>query len=205
MSSYIERLFSSGEIPIKYKYIDQSRLHDWEAYYKQLNTEYRQCEDEGLEVAPLKPVFDSISAMSDSSEKQFYADRLYEETRRLPLRKGFPYHEPDSLEDILSASHSSNVVSFKPDVSCLRRKIAGAWYGRIAGCLLGKTVEVICDGIDEDRLCFVGRTEYQTPEVDTKVFFTADFTVEQGEIYKVYITDVGFDLTGVAVKEDDEV
>ena len=69
----------------------------------------------------------------------------------------------------------------------------------------GKTVEVLCDGISEDGLSFVGRTEYQTPDVDTKVYFTADFNVMQGEIYKVKITDVGFDLMGVAVKEDDEV
>ena len=68
--------------------------------------------------------------------------------------------------------------------------------------LLEKTVEVICDGIDEKAVSFVGRTEYQTPEVDTNVYFSADFNVVQGEVYKVKITEVGFRLKGVAKKEE---
>lgn len=71
--------------------------------------------------------------------------------------------------------------------------------------LLGKTVEVVCDGIDEVKGMFFGRTEYQTPEVDTLVYFAADFTVAQGEILKVKITDVGFHLKGFASKEDNAI
>ncbi len=71
--------------------------------------------------------------------------------------------------------------------------------------LEGKVLEVICDGIDEERGLFVGRTEYQTPEVDTKTYFAADFNVMQGEVYKVKITRADFDLTGFAAKEDNEV
>lgn len=69
----------------------------------------------------------------------------------------------------------------------------------------GKTTEVICDGIDEVKGAFVGRTEYQTPEADTKVYFTADFNVVQGEVYKVRITEAEFDLYGFAAKEDNEI
>ena len=71
--------------------------------------------------------------------------------------------------------------------------------------LIGKTLEVICDGLDERKGKFLGRTEYQAPEVDTLTYFTADFNVVQGEIYKVKITDVGFDLTGVALKEENDL
>lgn len=71
--------------------------------------------------------------------------------------------------------------------------------------LLGKTVEVICDGIEEEKGSFVGRTEYQTPEVDTKIYFAADFPVAQGAILKVRITEVGFHLKGFASKEDNEI
>lgn len=69
----------------------------------------------------------------------------------------------------------------------------------------GRTLEVICDGIDEQKGTFVGRTEYQTPEVDTRVYFGADFNVVQGEVYKVRITQADFDLSGFAAKEDNEV
>ncbi|MBR1624750.1 MAG: 30S ribosomal protein S12 methylthiotransferase RimO [Clostridia bacterium] len=69
---------------------------------------------------------------------------------------------------------------------------------------LGKTVEVICDGIDEKGRAFVGRTEYQTPEVDTKVLFKADFNVTQGEVYEVRIDEAGFDLKGTAIRRREQ-
>ena len=143
MNDALERIFAPGEIPSKYKYIDQSRLHDWEAYFKQLNTEYRQCEEEGLCIEPLKPAFDRIISMPDCPEKQLFADRLFEEIRQLPIKPDYPYKEPDDLDGILMASNCSDVSPIQPDISTLRQKIAGAWYGRIAGCLLGKTVEGI--------------------------------------------------------------
>lgn len=70
---------------------------------------------------------------------------------------------------------------------------------------VGQTLEVLCDGIDTEKGAFYGRTEYQTPEVDTKVYFTADFNVKEGEVYKVHITDVDFDWYGYASKEENEV
>lgn len=65
---------------------------------------------------------------------------------------------------------------------------------------LGKTLEVIYEGIDYDKQLFYGRTEYQAPEVDTKVLFNSDFSLEVGNIYKVLITCCGLDLYGNTVK-----
>lgn len=69
---------------------------------------------------------------------------------------------------------------------------------------VGQTLEVLCDGLDVERGSFYGRTEYQTPEVDTRVYFSADFIVKEGEVYKVHITDADFDLFGHASKEGNE-
>jgi ribosomal protein S12 methylthiotransferase len=66
----------------------------------------------------------------------------------------------------------------------------------------GKTIEVICDGIDYDRQCFVGRTYFQAPEIDGKVYFTAgnDEVINQGEKYQVKITrNNSYDLFGRTV------
>lgn len=63
----------------------------------------------------------------------------------------------------------------------------------------GRTVRVLCDGIDYDRQCFVGRTYFQAPDVDGKVYFTADpdIVVGQGKFYDVKITRTGaYDLFG---------
>lgn len=61
---------------------------------------------------------------------------------------------------------------------------------------VGKTVEVLYEGIDFDRQAFYGRTEQNAPDVDTKVFFTASFVPEPGRVYKVKITSSDFHLYG---------
>ncbi len=62
--------------------------------------------------------------------------------------------------------------------------------------LVGKCVPVLCDGIDYDRNCFEGRTYFQAPDIDGKVYFTAPEAV-QGKIYTIKINSSdGYDLYG---------
>ena len=63
---------------------------------------------------------------------------------------------------------------------------------------VGKTLEVIYEGIDFGKQLFYGRSEYNAPDVDTRVFFTAAFTPEPGRIYNVKITSSDFHLYGEA-------
>ena len=60
----------------------------------------------------------------------------------------------------------------------------------------GKKLEVVCDAIDYDKNCFVGRAYFQAPDIDGKVYFNANYAV-QGEKYQVIIhkTD-SYDLFG---------
>ena len=61
---------------------------------------------------------------------------------------------------------------------------------------IGRGVEVICDGIDYDRGCFVGRAYFSAPEIDGKVYFNAKEAV-QGESYEVTIkSHDGYDMFG---------
>ena len=52
---------------------------------------------------------------------------------------------------------------------------------------VGKTVEVICDGVDLDKSCFVGRTYFQAYEIDGCTYFTAPHA-EEGKRYRVTVT-----------------
>ncbi len=62
--------------------------------------------------------------------------------------------------------------------------------------LVGKTVKVLCDGIDYDNNCFVGRAYFQAPEIDGKVYFNACNAV-QGEYLDIIIKSTdGYDLFG---------
>lgn len=61
---------------------------------------------------------------------------------------------------------------------------------------VGKEIEVLCDGIDYDKNCFVGRAYFNAPDIDGKVYFNA-YEATQGERYKIKIikTD-SYDLYG---------
>jgi ribosomal protein S12 methylthiotransferase len=61
---------------------------------------------------------------------------------------------------------------------------------------LNKTLKVIYEGIDYSKKMFVGRTEFNTPDADTKVYFKSQLPLEIGEVYEVKITKTGFNLLG---------
>lgn len=64
---------------------------------------------------------------------------------------------------------------------------------------IGSVVKVLYEDIDYERNMFKGRTEQNAPEIDTVVYFTADF-VEVGNTYDIKITAIdGYDLVGEAV------
>ena len=61
---------------------------------------------------------------------------------------------------------------------------------------LGKEIEVLCDGIDYEKGCFVGRTYFNAPDIDGKVYFYAAKAM-QGETYTVLIDRAdNYDLYG---------
>ena len=55
---------------------------------------------------------------------------------------------------------------------------------------VGGVVDVIYEGIDYDLQLFYGRSKYDAPEIDTKVYFTADVPLDIGKIYKVKIDEI---------------
>ncbi len=68
---------------------------------------------------------------------------------------------------------------------------------------VGKTLNVICDGVDEENEQFFGRTYFNAPDVDGKVYLTyEDKAIEQGKAYKVKIKSAkGYDLFGEILYE----
>ena len=60
---------------------------------------------------------------------------------------------------------------------------------------VGKQIEVVCDGIDYEKGCFVGRAYFSAPDIDGKVYFYAGeamqgkrytITVDQADSYDMY-------------------
>ena len=64
--------------------------------------------------------------------------------------------------------------------------IQGEVSHRYLSEFIGKRITVLCDGIDYERGCFVGRAYFQAPEIDGKIYFNCPEAV-QGEYYDVVI------------------
>lgn len=63
--------------------------------------------------------------------------------------------------------------------------------------MVGKIVDVVYEDIDYDRELFVGRSQYQAPEIDNLIYFKSKDFVDVGGMYPVKITRVmGCDLKG---------
>ena len=61
---------------------------------------------------------------------------------------------------------------------------------------VGENIEVVCDGIDYEKSCFVGRAYFQAPEIDGMVYFTAPHA-ESGKRYTIKIERAdSYDLYG---------
>lgn len=62
---------------------------------------------------------------------------------------------------------------------------------------VGKTLDVLVEGFDRYAECFFGRSQYEAPDIDGKIFFTAKGSLAAGSIVKVKITEcMDFELIG---------
>lgn len=61
---------------------------------------------------------------------------------------------------------------------------------------VGNTMVVLVDGMDEEG-AYLGRAQYDAPEIDNTVIFGSDKELEPGDMVKVYINDAfDYDLVG---------
>lgn len=70
--------------------------------------------------------------------------------------------------------------------------------------LLNTTMEVLCEGWDEEESAYFGRTYADSPDIDGKVWFAAERNVRPGEFVQVLITDV-YDGELIGEMEDDSL
>ncbi len=66
---------------------------------------------------------------------------------------------------------------------------------------VGQTIQVLYEGIDYNKSKFYGRSEYNAPDIDTKIYFTSDFPLEVGEVYQVKINKDGFNPQGYTINK----
>ncbi len=62
---------------------------------------------------------------------------------------------------------------------------------------VGKTLKILCDGVDYEIGSFYGRAYFSAPDIDGRVYINSNELINQGEYYDVLITDFNeYDLFG---------
>ena len=71
--------------------------------------------------------------------------------------------------------------------------------------MLGKTLSVLCEGYDKVSETYYGRSEYDAPDIDTKIFCTSKYggkKYKAGDCVQVKIKDIlDYDIIGIVVGE----
>ena len=66
----------------------------------------------------------------------------------------------------------------------------------------GEVLTVLCEGFDGQAMCYTGRSYAESPDIDGKIYFTAEDEVEAGTFVSVRITGtMDGELTGELVEE----
>jgi ribosomal protein S12 methylthiotransferase len=67
---------------------------------------------------------------------------------------------------------------------------------------LGKTLEVLVDGFDEEMEQFYGRTYADSPDIDSRVWIASEEALVEGRFVNVCIDSItGGELSGYLVEE----
>ena len=70
---------------------------------------------------------------------------------------------------------------------------------------IGKVAEVLIEGWDDYIKCYFGRSQWDAPEIDGKVFFTSNEPLVLGDYVFVLINDcLEYDLLGERTDEPTE-
>ncbi len=106
---------------------------NWKTLYE---AERIQLAEEGYPVSGKRP---AGAGLTERDWERAYR-RLWK-VREKGLRPDFPYVEPDDFEAILAEAESAPALDPVSEAEYAER-IKGAWYGRCAGIVLGKPLEV---------------------------------------------------------------
>ena len=103
-----------------------------------LSLELQQREEEGYAVNGCR---EQVEAISRPTKHKVY--RLYSDLLAAPPRPDFAYQEPETLADIHNARpEGPRAVPVVITSDALYERIYGAWLGRVAGCVLGKPLQM---------------------------------------------------------------
>ncbi|MBQ3085549.1 MAG: 30S ribosomal protein S12 methylthiotransferase RimO [Clostridia bacterium] len=101
------------------------------------------------------------------------------------------YDMPDQIEDEVKERRQEVLETIQADVVEQKQQ-----------ALIGKELTVLVEGFDRFGECWYGRSYMEAPDIDGKIFFTAEGSVQAGKFVTVSIEDtMDFDLIGGMMDE----
>ena len=105
--------------------------------------------------------------------------------------EGTPAYEmPDQIEDEVKEKRREIIETVQTDVVEAKQ-----------AAMIGKTLTVLVEGYDRFGECWYGRSVREAPDIDGKIFFTAQSSVSPGDLVRVEIEEMmDYDLIGGMVE-----
>ncbi|MBC8536935.1 ADP-ribosylglycohydrolase family protein [Feifania hominis] len=148
------------------------------SYVARIYYEWCQARDEGRRVEELEELCRAMQesfSLDDPAPAAGYRELAAAVGRYLtaaPVYDDYPYSEPSDYGEIAAQSPGGAEKPALPPRGELRDRVAGAWTGRVAGCLLGKPLEFM----KRSAVCGVLRETGNYPV--TRYVSSAEFTPE---------------------------
>lgn len=188
------------------KYIDMPLQHVSDDVLKRMGRKSRLSEIEEL-VGKLRSKIPNITIRTSlivgfpgETEKDFEVLKRFMKKNKLDRVGVFEY----SQEENTPAASFENQIS--SDVKQQRRNELMALQSEISAELnrkkVGSVTEAIVEDYDDENLCYVGRTAFDTPEVDGAAYIYSTEELNAGDIVKIKIVSSGeYDVTGEMIYE----
>ena len=122
---------------------DYNHVDGFNRYPQDIMAEYLQSIEEGLDIEKYKSLFEYVAALEPGEEKTKRSNEIFEIIINADIRADYKYNEPSVYNEIKALRKPHDFEASVPDSETLRKKLLGAWTGRAAGCLLGKSIECI--------------------------------------------------------------
>lgn len=143
-----------------------------------------------------------ITGLPGEGEAEFQELTEFLKELRLERVGAFPF-SPEEGTKAAQMEHVDEDVAMQraQTVDLIQSEIMDAYNDS----MIGKAIEVLVDGYDDEYEQFYGRTYADSPEIDGRVWIASQEPLQEGEFVTVYIdgTQDG-DLTGYLAEEDSE-
>lgn len=178
--------------------IDYNNVDGYNRYPSDIMAEYIQSVEEGLDIEKYRGLFEAVSEMPSGEYKTRMSDIIYEMVINAKIRPDYKYNEPNKLTEIRKLRKIHEFETKMPDEEALRKKVYGAWMGRVCGCLLGKPVE----GIRTNELIPLLKSSGNYPM--HRYILSTDITEEMYSTYKFWLRDKAYADTVDGMPVDDD-